>query len=36
VATRLVLICNPNSPTSTAVGLVEVVRSWPVSPATCA
>jgi histidinol-phosphate aminotransferase len=26
VATRLVLICNPNNPTSTSVGLDEVVR----------
>lgn len=36
VATRLVLICNPNNPTSTAVGLEEVERLLDrVAPSVC-
>ncbi len=36
VATRLVLICNPNNPTSTAVGLDQVERFLErVSPSVC-
>jgi histidinol-phosphate aminotransferase len=34
VATRLVLICNPNNPTSTAVGLDEVERFLEAIPAS--
>jgi histidinol-phosphate aminotransferase len=36
VATRLVIVCNPNNPTSTAVGLAEIARFVAaVPPAVC-